>query len=346
MTFHENTSTLPTLNNTLATDDSLPVYQNTVLATVHYLGIYPLIATLGIFGNILTLIVLFKVKYESTTSTYLKNLAVADLLTLCVKVACCVLRGFQIHRLEIYLTWKTNSASMSTLAYFSEKVSRYITVAIIVERIMAVMCPFRVKEICSPKRTVIGIVTIYISALLVSLPIIIDIHRYAYTSEGGTLDKYPTTITELIEYSSSRTSKVLIFMWQFSKLVDLIPIPLIVVGNIVIIVGLQKSNHVDIIPNDVRQEREYLERKVTRLCLTISFTFLFLCAPGDMYFLLNIMEVIKPNSATHLLSMIFSSMSMLNSSVNFIIYAVMSKRYKQKYLELLTCNNGTSPSHE
>ena len=346
MVINENASGPQSENSTLSTD--LHVYPMLLEGTVTYFGIWPLIVSFGIFGNIATLMVLFKVKDGSTTSIYLKSLAVADLFTLGVKAICIIVYGWMLYRLEEYLTWKVNVFSFATLAYFSEKVSKYITVAVLFERIVAVMRPLRVRDICTPKRTVIVIALINIFAMFVSFPISIDIFTYFHTSESITYDEYPTLVREGDRYFISRMNKsgLLLLVGKLNKVVDLIPIPMIIISNIVIIVGLRNGNLVNFFPTDYRIQRQRQERQITKLCLTISFTFLFLCGPLDMYFLLYLTETIPVNTTTELVGIVVATLSMMNSSVNFIIYAVVSTKYRQEYLALLTCNRRTSASIE
>ena len=325
-------STVPTFNF------DLPPHPLLVEGTVIYLGLWPIIVIFGIIGNILTLIVIFKNNDASTTSIYLKNLSIADLSTLSVKATCIACYWWQLYRPQQYLSWRVNVFAMATLAYFPEKVSKYITVAVVFERMVAVTWPFKVKDICTPKRTTIAIVVIYIFAISVSIPLSIDIFHHFYTSTIITFE-YPSVLNEGDQYFVLRMSKsdVLLRLGQINRIVDLIPIPIILIGNIVIVMGLRNDNAIKSCSDTLRMQRTLQERKITKLCLTISISFLVLCTPQETYFLLYLTELMHITYTTHLLAKAGATLSMLNSSINFVIYAALNTKYRQGYLGILTC---------
>ena len=281
---------------------------------------------------------LFRVNETSTTSIYLKNLAVTDLFTLSIKGVCIVYVWWQIYRPDEYLTWKVNTFSIVTLSYYFEKVSKHITVAVVIERIIAVTWPFRFKEICTPLRTYVVIVIIYITILAISLPVSIDTFMYFHSIEPNK-NEYPMTVKEGTDYLTKHlfNHDLQFLLTRIYRAIDFIPIPLIIIGNVVIVLGLRQATPVRSNSMDGRQQGKKKERQITRLCLTISITFLILCTPYDMYFFLWFTKVIKLTRAVQVVGDAFTTLYTMNSSVNFIIYAVMNRRYRRGYLEIVTC---------
>ena len=205
--------------------------------------ILPLIISFGVFGNIMTLIVLFKGKKANPTSIYIANLAAADLMTLCIRFACLVSVLWQIFRPEVYASWKVNSYSIFMLSYFSEKISKCITVAIVFDRIVAVKWPFRYKTICTARRTIIAMVAIYVVLISTSFPIICDIFAYFRTDKVNiSSSEYPTTAHEIKQYMTSRLYKIYILyiLANVNRVIEFSIIPVIIIGNIVIVRGLRK----------------------------------------------------------------------------------------------------------
>ena len=341
VTFDENTTTnLPTLSSTFLPEFDRPPDLDPMLMerTIIFLGLWPVIVIFGIFGNIMTLIVLFRVNETNTTSIYLKNLAVADIFTLSIKGACTIFTWWQLFLPHQYRTWKFNTLSLVTFSYIFEKVSKYITVAVVFERIIAVTWPFRYKEICTPLRTRIVILVIYIICLAISLPVNVDMVMYFHTAEP-IADTYPMTVKEGTRYLTKHlfNHDLQFLITKIYRAVDFIPIPLIIIGNCIIIMGLRKAKQIRTNSTDGRQQGRKRERQITKLCLTISFTFLILCSPFDMYYFLFFTKVIELNHIVQVVGDVFTTLSTMNSSANFIIYAAMNKRYRQGYLEIITC---------
>ena len=326
----------------MARNYDLPDYidPNVLERTIVYLGLWPVIITFGIVGNILTLIVLYRDKETSTTSIYLKNLAAADLLTLSIKAVCVVFFWFQVCRPEVYLTWKVNSLSICSGSYFSEKISKYITIAVVFERIIAVTWPFRFKEICTPLRTTVAVILIYIVLLAVCLPVSIDMFVFFYNTEPIE-DEYPMTVKEGTHYLRERLfkSELAFLFTKIYRAMNFIPIPIILIGNLVIIFELRKVNLVrsNSKSKEASQQGRKKERQITKLCLTISFALLILCSPFDMYFFLFFLKAIKLTQITQVVGDGFTTMATINSCANFVIYAVMNKKYRQGYLALFAC---------
>ena len=312
---------------------------------VIFCGLMPVLVIFGVFGNIMTLVVLFKENDGSTTSIYIKNLAVADLLTLITRGVYMVCIWWQVFWPEKYLSWKLNSASISILSvFFSEKISKCITVVIVLDRIVAVKWPFKYKNICTPRRAVISMLVIYSVVIITSFPLIIDVFIYfnANTANLAT-QKYPTTGSERHQYVTSRlvNSVTLRLSQLVSRVTEFAIILVTVVGNVVIIRCMRKGTVINPTLNITSEQRQHQQRQITKLCLTISFTFLFLCGPLDIFVLIVLAgRMQKINYSTFSIN-IFSFLTTVNSAINFVIYAVTNKKYRQAYSAILLCIKST-----
>ena len=300
----------------------------------------PLIISFGIFGNIITLAVLFKGRTANPTSIYIANLAAADLLTLFIKSASILSIWWQIFWPEEYFSWKVNSYSIFSLSYFSEKISKCITMAIVYDRIVAVKWPFKYKSVCTTRRALIIMAAIYFVVTSISFPVIVDIFAYFQSREANvTFNKFPTTSAESNQYVTSRLYKtnVILLITKVNRIIEFTIIPVIVVGNAVIIRGRQKGNSENQIVDNAGQHRKRMEKQLTKLCLTISFTFLCLCGPFDVFSFLVITELIQRMESLQPLPDVVATLLTLNSAVNFVIYAATNTRYRQAYVDILPC---------
>ena len=339
ISFAENITAALLENTTSSENDNLSDPM-TVLKSVLYCAVWPIICSCGIIGNVLTLVVLFRVNDSSTALQYLKSLAVADIFTITIN---CVYIPFILCQLfwpEEYLNWTVKSYSIMQMALSAEKISKCITVAIVFDRVVAVTWPFSYKTTCTQMRTTVAIVAIFILVISATSPYIIDTFMHGFETEGNhTIG--PTSQSEAAHFNLYyvHTSKWMPIHILVNRLLfDILPIPIVMVGNIIIIIGLRKGGALKSTSEEANNQRKCQERQLTKLLLFVSFTFLMLCAPFD---LLACVTIITGSENIvyigHFLYEIFRTLTLTNSSINFVIYAMMNKRYREGYMSLLGC---------
>ena len=120
---------------------------------------------------------------------------------------------------------------------------------------------------------------------------------------------------------------------------DFLPIPLAMVGNVIIIAGLRKGRQflqAASVTDRALGQRRLQERQATKLLLMISILFLIFCAPLEIFAILAYIGVMRADThAYDLGSEICRVFSLLNHSTNFIVYAVMNKKYREGYKAIL-----------
>ena len=217
--------------------------------------------------------------------------------------------------------------------YVPSRISKGITVAIVCDRVIALTAPLRYKIICRPTRIDAIIVIVFVVPFLTSFPTIVDVFMFHFTSL-----KNRTIHTNIGKrYSASRLSqstlKPIHLMINF-LLFDCIPILIVLVGNIIIIFSLRKSNIVAPTTSEVQQQRKLQERQLTKLLLTISMLFFFLTAPLAVCRIL-LVTVITLQDTTIPAIDLNQTLSLSNSAINFVVYAVMNKKYREGYEAIL-----------
>ena len=308
------------------------VYTVLMTRTVIYCVIWPIIIIPGIFGNVLSLIVIRKTEGSNSTSKFLISLAVADTLNLVVKGVQMVFNWGEMFWPQQYLTWKLSTVSFVVLSFIPDRISKCITVAIVGDRIIALMAPLRYKMICRPMRIKTIIVVISVVIVSTSLPTIVEVFMFHFTPlKNRTIH---TNIGKLYRYHISQSSWKPIHLMVNFLLFDFMPIPIVFVGNIIIIFSLRKSNKVAPTTSEVQQQRKLQERQLTKLLLTISMLFFFLTTPLALYRLIFVALTISQDTNILLLDT-NHTLSLTNSAINFVVYAVMNKKYKAGYVEIL-----------
>ena len=311
------------------------MYTVYITRIVTFCVIWPIIIIPGIFGNILSLIVIRKTETSSTTSKFLTSLAVADTMHLIVKGALMVFTwGFMFWPHQ-YLTWKLSTLSVLLLSYLPEMISKGITAAIMCDRCVALTAPLRYKVTCRPIRITAILVVLSVVIVSTSLPTIVDFFRFQFTKlENRTIN---TNIGKRHRSQITQSSINSIHVMVTFLLFDCMPIPIVFVGNIIIICSLRKRKMLASTTSEVQRQRKLQERQLTKLLLTISMLFFFLTGPSAVYRILAIVGVTPSNTAIAVMvGNILQTLSLTNSAINFIVYVVMNTKYRDGY-EAIIC---------
>ena len=213
----------------------------------------------GIFGNILSLIVLWKKDDSSTSSKFLRSLAVADTMTLSSKCIWMLYKWGETFSPYQSQTWILSSFAFYILSLLPDRISKCITVAKSVDRLVAVTLPLRYKIICRPMRIRVVIVLIYVIIASTYLPEIFDVFLYhIQTGENRRNDSYigKQYMKDIIFQSKLKSVHFLLNIFLF----DFLPTPVVLICNTVIVVCFRKSNIKKLTINDSRKNKENTKR--------------------------------------------------------------------------------------
>ena len=311
------------------------MYTVLMFRTVIYCVLWPIIIIPGIFGNILSLIVIRKTETSSTTSKFLTSLAVADTMKLIVKGAQMVLTLGEIFWPHMYITWTLSTHAFVVLSLIPDRISKGITVAIVCDRVIALTAPLRYKIMCRPMRITTIIVLVFIITTSTSLRTVVEYFMFHFTtSENRTIH---TNIAK--QYLSTQMSQS---TWKsihemFNLLIfDPMPIVIVFLGNVMIIFSLRRRSILASTTSEVQQQRKQQERQLTKLLLTISMLFFFLTCPSMMYKVLVVAGMTPPDGAFAILIQdLHQTLSLTNSAINFVVYAVMNNKYREGYAAII-----------
>ena len=308
-------------------------------SSVIYAVVWTIIIIPGIFGNILSLTVLYRAKDTSTTSKLLKSLAVADTMVL-------MFRGLKLildfgNCSYHYIAWTLSVNLLTKLLQMSERISKYVTVAIAFERVVAVTRPFRYKSICTSNRVVAIIVMICFIVVSVSIPDIVEIFIFSIDADNNkTIQKKKDGI-----YLGRRSFKPYKTPIQLNIEVlnsEFLPVLLVMVCNIIIILGLQKGLNAGK-ATTVQQRKLKTERKLTKLLLTISVMFFILCGPFAISRVIMKTGISFIKESPFLLDILWT-LVLVNYSINFLVYCAMNKKYREGFIAIFSCFRRRNPS--
>ena len=268
---------------------------------------------------------------------FIISLAFCDLTFLFLRLVVIVYAWLQMFELEAIRYIRPNSLFWVALSNTFQRAGGWIIIVIIIERIIAVWFPFNIRELSTRKRARGVIVFVIITTLITSGP-----GNFTILSTSLT-ESIPTTGAVSTQSEGTRfvqTRSTLIEHWQtVSKvLFDIIPIPLVIILNLLVILGISRS--VSAMSKQLQAfqtARQKQQQRITNTLLIVSIAYCLLCGPYTLYSTLVLTRVIHIADVPNIASEIFRLLLTLNSTINFVIYGVMDKSVKQDYLRLLTC---------
>lgn len=279
--------------------------------------VMPIICAAGLVGNILTIIVLFRKEMKSTTVYFLQTLAITD--TGIIIGAILGLSVISITQLNPNLWYYTDVIyprifmPVNYVVMTLQFLNVWTTVAVSVERYIAICHPFSHFKICKKRNALIIIGSLAIFSIVYNLPRCFAI---TYTSCGVVnCDMVVST-----DFGETHFYREIFSVWLYMILVFIVPLLLLIVLNTVLIKELMRMRK----RRTVTNSRENSEFNMSVVLVLVVIVFIFCQAPGlvaqfhflDPVFLLKWMCV-------------SNTFFVLNCSVNFLIYTAVGKKFRK-----------------
>lgn len=297
-----------------------PFYEYDIVITADWIffNSWKIYAPPGILGNLIVIIVTSRMKPFNSSSFFMTSLAAVDLVLVCFRIP------FKVRQIETTamckLFWYLNNA----LPVYSN----YILVFWTIERFIAVQFPLRVAEWCSLRNTALSVTGVGIFAFLFSLPWVM--------STTKSLERYACVIPPDWSYFIYQVW----FYFDLSFFV-LIPMLTIFLCNIAIIFRLKQSTerHKEMTSSEEsRKNREKEQRNLTISLLTVSFAFLILHTPYAVYNCIAFLRHGNEDQAKEAVWVFVNAIGLIiaevQNSVNFYLYFLSGRRYRQQTLQL------------
>ena len=279
----------------------------------------PILMSLGIPGNILSIIILYRLK-KSQPSTYLLCLAISDLILLSV---------------WILLDWAGSAFRINSIdengifcrilvfGYFSGvQISSWMLVLVTVERVCSVLYPHKVRTVFSPCRSLISvllIVTCIVGMNTKFLAGILNIGRETYCFESDNFDYF----------------YVQVWPWIYLNTGFIIPCISLLFGNIIIVVTLWRKKG-DALSDVHRSISIPMNRNkvsvVTKRVIVLNSAYIVFGFPVCVYVVINFYGLIDSELIKTALSMVM----LINNSINFFLYIMVGSRFRQELIKMLS----------
>ncbi|KAL8592943.1 hypothetical protein ACOMHN_050770 [Nucella lapillus] len=293
-----------------------------------WLTVPPVLLVLGCFGNVMTIVVMSRMRASESTaclSVYFTALAVSDLCLLCSSVVWLWPEN-AFNAPVSYFNDASCSLSFYT-SYVSSITSAWLLMAMTGHRLVSVVVPHRVGVLCTVKRGRIITATIVITACVFNIYFFFTYH-VEITGSG-----FDTCV-------SSDEEAGIVFRFLDLCLASVVPFLFLIIANSVLISRVMRSVQVSQqmkTGHQITSQRVKVSSMTTTLILT-SLAFLVLTLPTclmDMYlemvgFYTGAVGDGGLNQRLALAETVCILLWIGNSAVNFYIYVLSGRKFRRE----------------
>ena len=296
---------------------------------------------LGFFGNLMCIATLIYMSRFNSTNLYLINLAFAD-LSLCVIASLFRIIPRSLATFDTLSLHPVICKAWFFINHSAQAISGWTLVAVTIERTLVVYLPLKAKSICtaSNARRVIILVNLFSSI----------IHLHYFWSYGK---KYKVQDGQriLVAHCSVATKDptLLFYMknirtWQDMIIRSLGPFVCLIICNCSIIYKLifERNHRKDLGEMTGDANKQGNMKSLTTMLLTVSFVYLICITPMQVMYKIygsgpDGWTIQYQWQAKARFNWSFAvSIKMLNHSINFILYLISGKQFRNALKEMLT----------
>ena len=291
------------------------------------------ISCIGIIGNFVSLGVLCRKSMRVTSCAFLLiSLAVADELASTMNMFN-TLNDNYLKGIFYSDAWCKITGYLTSTIEFS---SVWILIAMTTERFFAVCFPLKLALWHTRRSLVVAVILIATLSLLQGIPMLLTIK--AVPGAGNLACGFKAKYEKFWG----------IWNWCLASLISYVPIILLTSLNSALLRSLRKAAAVKTALSTSSQASSISQTKqVTKMCLAVSIVFTLCLLPIACHRPISHFMLDKRNPVEFAIHRLIESISWsllsLNHSVNFFIYCVTGKRFRDE-LHALCCWNTASPT--
>lgn len=304
----------------LTMKNSLDAHADTALGFwLNGIGI-TFIGLMGIFGNMASIRVLSHKQMRSSVNFILIALACSDLLLIFTSILLFGLTTFYPYtgwlKAYYFVTHPKIAGIVYPLGFIAHTVSIYMTFLISLERYIAVCHPLKARSFCTQARTKLSIILIVLIAIVYNIPKFFEVELWeGVDEEFGTFYALGAS-----DFRKNGLYINIYINWCYFIFLNLIPLSGITFFNVMIYRQVQ-------IVNRLRMKltsKELQDIKLTTMLFSVVTVFM---TCNFLSVLTNILESFY-NIHNDRLTKVSNFCVTVNSSVNFIIYVVLVKKFR------------------
>lgn len=286
--------------------------------------ISPTLCVLGIIGNIINLIVLTRKEMKSSTNCFLIALAVSDMMLLAMQILPAAISASKFKGMS--RTYIITSRYLVVIRYMVSNLfittTSWLTVAITIERFIAIRFALRARLICTIRRAKITIAAIFIVSFFFHLS-----KCFEYAPNMDITDPRPAKMQPL---AMNKIYDSLMHGLNIAVAVFIPEVSLFILNSLLIYFLVQHNRSMRNIKDKGKQDLLQL----TLVVISMVSVFM-ICHSVGLYLAISIAiysrkEVLNTPIGGRL-RIINNFLVLINSSVNFILYTAISKRFRETF---------------
>ncbi|CAL8302843.1 unnamed protein product [Lota lota] len=280
---------------------------------------FTLIFLVGTVGNCLVLAVLFRngKMNTKTTNLFIFNLGIADLFF----IVFCVPFQATIYTMDEWVFGLVFCKVVHFIIFLTMHASIFTLAAVSLDRYLAICYPLHSREMRTPKNALASICLVWLLALLFSGPYL---SYYSQVDLGGTRVCVPVW-----EPTARIAMDMCTLVFGY-----LLPFAVLSVTYARTVRHLWTS--VDPRTPDVSGSRR-AKRRVTKMIIVVAALFCLCWLPHHLLILCMWFGPFPLNHATYVLRVLSHLMAYMNSCLNPVVYALVSKHFRKGFGKLFCC---------
>ncbi|GIY20932.1 FMRFamide receptor [Caerostris darwini] len=291
----------------------------------------PSIMTIGIVGNVITIVIMTRRRMRSSTNNYLAALAIFDMMYLIFTFILSLSHYPKIPNSEHFVYWRLKPFILM-LTDTCSNTSVWLTVTFTVERYIAVCHPMKGKVFCTESRAKKAIVAVFLFCFAFTIPT-----PFEWTvKENMDVNNHTTLSLDHTEMGKNYLYKT-IYYWLTVVFFIFVPFILLAIFNSFLIrsVHLSKVQRASMTRGETSDNSQ--ENKITIMLIAVVILFFVCQLPTACHLLYSTLHENFDDKQLYLLTglgNIFNFLMSLNAAGNFVLYCLLSQKYRRTFIQI------------
>ncbi|KAL3185304.1 hypothetical protein MRX96_031161 [Rhipicephalus microplus] len=295
----------------------------------------PIVTFIGVIGNSLTIVIMTRRRMRSSTNNYLAALATVDTLYLLGGFTLS-LKHYEVIQRKCLSVYLRCFPILILLTDTCSNSSVWLTATFTVERYIAVCHPIKSRVLCTESRAKKAIMGVLLFCFALALPTPFE---YALVEEQDPVTNVTRVSLNYSEFGRNEMYKKT-YYWTTVVVFTLVPFCLLAVFNALLVRSVhisRKQRSRMILRTD--PSRDSQESKITIMLIAVVILFFFCQLPTAITLLYtsigNLQEGSEQEKLVFILGNVFNFLMSLNAAGNFVLYCLLSQKYRRTLLQVL-----------
>ena len=287
------------------------------------------IIVVGIIGNCLTFVVFWKGNFKSSTSFLFLSLSLIDSAFLIA-----VFPEYSVRAFVAYSGWMQGFSSVTPFltVYISfiftttKTATIWVTVLVAVNRYIIVCRPLRASRWCTTSKVKIQLAVLLVLVVVINIPALVQCRIKYYSLDNGT--SYTATV------DCGVISRWRLFYTVYDLVLNFVlwtgvPLFILTLLTIRLITAMNAHRRMQLAMNSLHNQPD---NNMTYALVMVVIMFIICHVPNvvlEIVWLVVPSEVFYFNQVWYIVRQMSRVLMILNSAVNFIIYTLANKRFRQ-----------------